>query len=201
MPARANPELDSLVRRIQAEGLRDELAEALYRQLYPGLRAMFLRRPALARNAEDLAHDALERIFDGIGGFRFESAFATWAWRIARNLAANAERDLHAAKRDALEVPLDAAPPDGGEALVDRLPTPEASPEEQAERGELRRRAMRAIQELPARMRRCWLLRELHGFSERQTAAALGVSEGTVKSQTHEARKRLRGVLPDLSDR
>lgn len=201
MPARATPELDPLVRRIQAEGLSDELAEAVYRGIYPGILALIARRPLLRDRAEDLAHEAVERVFEGIGTFRFESSFRTWAWSIARNLAANAERDLHAAKRQGIEVPLDAAPVESAPTLGERLEAPEPSPEEQAEGGELRRRALRAVLDLPGRMRRCWLLREVHGLSERQTAAALGVTEGTVKSQTHEARKRLRGVFPDLSDR
>jgi RNA polymerase sigma-70 factor (ECF subfamily) len=201
MPARANPELAALVRRLQAEGLTDELAEELYRRLYRPLHVLFASRPRLRERAEDLAHETLLRIFAAIGDFRFESSVETWAWRVAQNIAANAERDLQAAKRDAIELALDEAPVGGGSAPLDLLETPEPSPEDHAAGGELRRRAVRAVLDLPARMRRCWLLRDLHGLSERQTAAALGVTEGTVKSQMHEARKRLRAVLPELSDR
>lgn len=200
MPARANPELAALVRRLQAEGLSDELAEELYRRLYRSLHVLFASRPRLRERAEDLAHETLLRIFAAIGDFRFESSVETWAWRVAQNVAANAERELQAGKRDAVELALDEAPAGGGSAPIDLLEAPEPSPEDRAAGGELRRRAVQAVLDLPARMRRCWLLRDLHGLSERQTAAALGVTEGTVKSQMHEARKRLRAVLPELSD-
>jgi len=56
----------------------------------------------------------------------------------------------------------------------------------------------RAIAALPARKRECVVLRYLLGLSEAETADALGISVGTVKSQTHKGlrmlRERLAGV-------
>ena len=53
----------------------------------------------------------------------------------------------------------------------------------------------RAIAGLPARKRECVVLRFLLGLSEAETAELLGISVGTVKSQTHKALRLLREHL------
>jgi RNA polymerase sigma-70 factor (sigma-E family) len=54
---------------------------------------------------------------------------------------------------------------------------------------------LQALQSLPTRQRATVVLRFLEGLSERETAAALGCSEGTVKSQTSRALIKLKSVL------
>jgi RNA polymerase sigma-70 factor (sigma-E family) len=54
---------------------------------------------------------------------------------------------------------------------------------------------LEALQSLPARQRATVVLRFLEGLSERETAAALKCSEGTVKSQTSRALIKLKSVL------
>jgi RNA polymerase sigma-70 factor (sigma-E family) len=56
---------------------------------------------------------------------------------------------------------------------------------------------LRALSRLPARKRACVVLRFYVDLSEADTAAALGVSVGTVKSQTAKALQRLRRLLTD----
>lgn len=55
-----------------------------------------------------------------------------------------------------------------------------------------------AIRTLPPRMRATVVLRYLEDLTEQQTADVLGVSVGSVKSQTHHALRRLRAAVPDL---
>ncbi|ANH39970.1 RNA polymerase sigma-E factor [Nocardioides dokdonensis FR1436] len=55
-----------------------------------------------------------------------------------------------------------------------------------------------ALATLTPKQRAVVVLRYLDDLSEQQTADALGVSRGTVKSQTHAALVRLRERLPDL---
>src|SRR6185437_5520981 len=68
--------------------------------------------------------------------------------------------------------------------------TPDAS-------DEIDRRAglLQALLALPLRQRATIILRYLEGMSERETAAALGCSEGTVKSQSARALGTLRSFL------
>ncbi len=59
------------------------------------------------------------------------------------------------------------------------------------------------IRQLPPRMRATLVLRYFEDLTAEATARELGVSVGSVKSQTHHALKRLRAALPefDLADR
>ncbi|KQW48651.1 hypothetical protein ASC77_07885 [Nocardioides sp. Root1257] len=57
-----------------------------------------------------------------------------------------------------------------------------------------------ALAQLTPRQRATVVLRYYDDLSERETAEALGVSVGTVKSQTHVALRRLREASPELAD-
>jgi RNA polymerase sigma-70 factor (sigma-E family) len=58
----------------------------------------------------------------------------------------------------------------------------------------------RALAALTPRQRATVVLRYYDDLSERDTAEALGVSTGTVKSQTHLALRRLREAAPELAE-
>ena len=77
-------------------------------------------------------------------------------------------------------------------ADIDRpeLAVPDAS-DEVANRADL----LRALLTLPARQRATVVLRYLEGMSERETAAVMRCSEGTVKSQNSRALNTLGGCL------
>jgi RNA polymerase sigma-70 factor (sigma-E family) len=77
------------------------------------------------------------------------------------------------------------------EVSTDRLPEVAATTE-RTDNSELRR----ALKALAPRQRAVIVLRYYEELSERETAAALGVSVGTVKSQSRDALARLRVLLP-----
>ena len=58
----------------------------------------------------------------------------------------------------------------------------------------------RALGTLAPRQRAVIVLRYFEDLTEAQTAEALGIAVGTVKSQARDALRRLRKVLPDLAD-
>lgn len=58
---------------------------------------------------------------------------------------------------------------------------------------------MAALARLPERQRACVVLRYFEELDVRETAAALGCSEGTVKSQTSRALASLRAMFDDAS--
>jgi RNA polymerase sigma-70 factor (sigma-E family) len=58
----------------------------------------------------------------------------------------------------------------------------------------------RALAALPAGKRACVVLRHLVGLSVEETAAVLGISTGSVKSQTHRGLRLLAAALSDRDD-
>ena len=82
------------------------------------------------------------------------------------------------------------------EVLLDQLPDRAQSvPDTSLQAG----RALRALEELPPRMRAVVVLRWYEGLTEEETAEALGCSVGTVKSQGSRGRERLRELLDAVS--
>jgi RNA polymerase sigma factor (sigma-70 family) len=72
-----------------------------------------------------------------------------------------------------------------------------ASPEDQID---LRFAVIAALRRLAPRQRAVLVLRFYEDLSEGQVAEALSCSVGTVKSQTHDALRRLRSLAPELAE-
>lgn len=135
--------------------------------------------------AEDAAQEALLDVSRSIGSLRDPRAVRAWALRIA------AARALKHARRER-RLLLRRSPL----SVAELLPGPEREPDE----------TTAALKEefdrLPPRQRATAVLRLYAGLSEEETAAVLGCSIGTVKSNAHNARKRLterlreRGLAP-----
>ncbi|KRE92818.1 hypothetical protein ASG76_15230 [Nocardioides sp. Soil774] len=90
----------------------------------------------------------------------------------------------HARRRSSTERPQEADPP-------------AASGEDVAAAVTTRAALMSALADLPPRQRACVVLRYFEDLSVADTAALLGCTEGTVKSQTSRALFSLRAVLDD----
>jgi len=73
------------------------------------------------------------------------------------------------------------------DVLVDKRP----NAEEVYARMEQRRILNRGLQGLSRAQRRALSLHDFQGMTNKETAEALGLSEGTVKSQVHRARQKL----------
>jgi RNA polymerase sigma factor (sigma-70 family) len=76
-------------------------------------------------------------------------------------------------------------------AGADDEPSPEQAT---ADREELYRLA-EALASLPRRCQEVFVLRKVHGFSQREVAAKLGISEGTVEKQVHKGLELLMNLL------
>lgn len=68
-----------------------------------------------------------------------------------------------------------------------------------AEQHDEARRIREAVRKLGPELREVVALRYLQQMSVTETATALGIPEGTVKSRTHAAMAELRRMLPDLA--
>ena len=86
---------------------------------------------------------------------------------------------------------------------VSELPTasmPERGDASREDEMDLRFAVIAALRRLAPRQRAVLVLRFYEDLSEGQAAEALGCSVGTVKSQTHDALRRLRAVAPELGE-
>ncbi|MCP3803069.1 SigE family RNA polymerase sigma factor [Allokutzneria sp. A3M-2-11 16] len=84
------------------------------------------------------------------------------------------------------------------DALMSEHPSAEGGHEDQLAARDV---AMRALAQLPPRMRAVIVLRFFEDYSEEQTANVLGCSTGTVKSQTSRGLTKLRGLIDLTGDR
>lgn len=131
--------------------------------------------------AEDLTQDAFVRAWQKLDGFRHESAFGTWLYRLAVNVAL---MDIRARSADPVSAMDEDSLPDHGE-------TPFCA----AERDELER----AIGKLPPRARAVLVLHDIEGWRHEDIGAELGMAVGSSKAQLHRARGLLRKVLGERS--
>ena len=131
-----------------------------------------------AAEAEDAAQDALVKAWRALGRFRAGAPLRPWLLRIVANEARNRRRSAGRRERLALR----AASP--GEAAP--------SPEEAVLAAEERARLLAALDGLPEQARLVLACRHLLDLSEEETAAALDVRLGTVKSRSARALDRLR---------
>ena len=153
------------------------------------LHALCYRILGSNEECEDVTQEAFLRAWHKRESFRGDSAFRSWLYRIASNTALTAlERRQRA--RPVVSETVDA------DALVDALPAPDASPDAEVLTRETNELAfLVAIQRLPARQRAVLSLRDVLGWSAKDTAELLGTSKIAVNSALYRARGTLREHL------
>jgi RNA polymerase sigma factor (sigma-70 family) len=141
-----------------------------------------------AADAEEAAQDGFVKAYRALWRFRAGAPFKPWLLRIVANEARNRRRS--AGRRTALA--LRAAQVPSGEAA----PSPEAALLDSERRGQL----LAALDRLSESDREAIACRYFLDLSETETAAALGVRRGTVKSRLSRALDRLRAELEAAGD-
>jgi RNA polymerase sigma-70 factor (ECF subfamily) len=179
-----NDELRSLIAEAQDGSVRafELLVSAHLPQVRRFARA-FARSDA---DADDLAQEALVKVYKSLRSFRFQSAFKTWLYALVRNVFLDAVRS-RAGRERAMEEPLPeghAQAPSGAEAA-----------DEGIARAEERRRMWYALRELPPEFRTAVVLFDVEGHTYEEVAAIEGVPVGTVKSRLSRGRTLLRTLL------
>lgn len=168
------------------EGAFETLFNHHQRRIY----VLAFRYTRIREDAEDIVQQTFQKAFVHLQKFEGKSPLSTWLTRIAINQALMLLR----LRRGQHEVPIDDS--SSHEAtpaleLVDTSPDPEAS-YLQTEKTQSLSAAMR---QLRPGMRKAIELRGLGELSNRDTAAHMGVSIGTVKARVFHARRKLAKAL------
>ena len=140
-------------------------------------------------DAEEAVQDAFVKAYRALGRFREDVPFRPWLLKIVANEARNRRRS--AGRRTGLTLRVA-----GTAASGDAAPSPEAAVLTGERRGEL----LDAIGRLDDRDRDILVHRFLLELDERETAEALGIRRGTVKSRTSRALERLRAQMPEVRE-
>jgi len=144
-------------------------------------------------DARDAVQDAFLSAFRAIGRFEGESQLGTWLHRIVVNAALMKLRTRRRKPEESLDGLLPRFLEDGH---MERPAAPWALPADRTvEQGELRRLVLDRIEALPETYRTILLLRDVEELDTDETAKALGISPGAVKTRLHRARQALRELL------
>ncbi|WP_307834646.1 RNA polymerase sigma factor [Paractinoplanes lichenicola] len=135
-------------------------------------------------DADDVVQEALVKAYRQLSRYRGESGFRPWLLAIV----ANETRNLHRSRRRRDGLVLRAA------AVTEPAPD-EPGPADTVLARERRERLIGNLRSLAQRDQDVLVCRYLLDLSEQETAAALGVPKGTVKSRTARALARLREHL------
>ena len=165
----------------------NRLMEHHERRMY----AVALRMCANREDAQDCLQEAMLRVYRAIGGFKGESSFSTWVYRITMNTCLDELRR----KKNKQSASLDDLLEDGWAPADERT-----SPEKHAVRVEAARALHQTIRELPEDMRAAVVLRDIQGYSYEEIAQILDINVGTIKSRISRGREKLREKLRAKSE-
>lgn len=142
---------------------------------------------------EDITQEVFVKAYRAIGGFRGDSAFYTWLYRIAINTAKNY---LVAQSRRPPSTDVDAQDAELTEAGRNLRET--STPESNLLSAELADRVSKAVSDLPEDLRTAIVLRELEGLSYEEIATVMECPIGTVRSRIFRAREAIDKQLQPL---
>jgi len=141
----------------------------------------------------DVTQEAFIKAYRALPGFRGDSAFYTWLYRIAINTAKNylvsrsrrpPDTDIDVDQGDAQE---------GSIALSDI-----ENPENRLEGDQLEAVVYKAIDDLPEELKVAVTLREFEGFSYEEIAGIMECPVGTIRSRIFRAREAIEKKIATL---
>lgn len=142
-------------------------------------------------DASELAQEAFIKIYKSIKGFKEESSFSTWVYRIATNVCLDELRKRKNRKLTYLDEVIQSEDGDLKREIADQGLSPDAI----AEQKELKRALNQAILSLSEEHRVVLIMRDLHGMTYEEIAKVTKCPEGTVKSRINRARLSLKETL------
>ena len=141
-------------------------------------------------DALDISQEAFIKAYRQLSGFRGESKFSVWLYRLTYNLCIDFLRKRQGTKIISLDYE-----DTSGELKPLEIPDLRNLPEDNAIRSETRKNIAESINQLPLNHREILVMREVTGMSYDDISVSLGINTGTVKSRLARARERLIEIL------
>ena len=168
--------------------------EDLVRQNQTTVYNLALKMTGNPSDAEDISQEAFFKAYQLIRGFRGDSRFSVWLYRLTYNQCIDFLR-----RRKRTQTVSLSQTDDEGDDFALQLPDVRELPENAAMRLELQNAINDSISELDAAHREIITMREIADMSYADIANTLHISEGTVKSRLSRARKALAQILINKS--
>lgn len=157
--------------------------EDIYRAHSGRLYSVACRMLGNPADAEDILQEVFLTAHRKLASFRGESSLGTWLYRLATNVCLDYLRSRAGRNRHL------------NDELDDEQVLADARTRRLADPVMAKLDLERALAQLPDGCRAAFVLHDIEGLEHREVAEALGIAEGTSKSQVHKARLRLRGLL------
>ena len=146
-------------------------------------------------DAADVTQNAFIKAYQNLSGFRRESAFYTWLFRIAVNLSLSHKRSVSSRRTTSLDAHEETFGTQA-EKLTARatLSAPDQW-DKQAQQAEAQSLIVRALHALDDDHRAVVVLRDIEGFDYQEIGHILNIPTGTVKSRLSRGRMALRAAV------
>jgi RNA polymerase sigma-70 factor, ECF subfamily len=173
-----------LVQKCQAGEMSafQELVSRYHQKVYMVILGLLRQR----EDALEVAQETFFRAYRKINSFQGGSSFYTWLYRIAVNMAIDAQRRQGRSPLDFRE---------SMDGIMEAQNEVARDPFSDVHDRELRENLVKAINELTPEHKAVIVLRTIEGLSYKDIGEILGCSEGTVMSRLHYARKKLQDKL------
>ena len=163
--------------------------EELYERYRDRVYSIAYRIVGTTADALDVVQESFSLVFRKLPGFRFDSKFSTWLFRLVVNQCVDHKRRVASRRVGTSD--------DGFDETVGH----DVDPADAAEVTELGDHVHSGLQRLSPKLRAVLVLRYLEGLSYEELADSLGVSLGTVKSRLARAHLAFETVLEGTLDR
>jgi RNA polymerase sigma-70 factor (ECF subfamily) len=144
-------------------------------------------------DAKDLSQEAFLKAFTHLKNFDGRSSFYTWFYRILVNLCLDYKRRRKRAPADQFDETVESKMEPSHQPEIPR------SPDQQVLARQISQRVGAALEELPAKQRTAFVLKNHQGLSIKEIAELMETAEGTVKVHLHRAVTALRQRLAEFA--
>lgn len=163
----------------------------IFEHYLPFIRNYFRQRWVEENNGDDLAATVFEKAMKGIDNFRWQGlSLSAWLYKIARNVLIDYFRESSRQNRRRVSLL----------HLSENTPAPCPNPEEEALRSDFGYVIKKLLEEMPERESKIIYLKFFEGYTNKDIAAHLGLSETNVSTIVHRVVSKLReSLLPERS--